>query len=359
MHRIDVGRLQEKEQLNEIYRAARGLSLGKGLALSEVLGTDPGQAIELVGRLQARRSWPRGRRPHGVLVLVADHLDGGTIIATSGAGITVQGPISVFGPGKGSQRSGPFVVAVLIASPDGHTSPLPLEAYVHPCWSAADLLPVDSTHERRCLDILVRFQGWMAAQGYAVEITKPFYDRSRYYVGQEAADLVVKPDFEGVIRSDAGAFVRSFVVEVMGYDHGEYRVRKDRLKKVVLDKRVGYIEHLAHDEAASTRNDRKLVLDLAEFGKRSIESFKTKPSGPPAVAPVLTPPQPVPERVKAPFVTPRAETRAMAPDPPNLPSAAPSPRLVSSPEPHTAEPDEGSRRISRPRIFTRILRLFR
>lgn len=352
---------RKKEQLDEIHRAARGVSFGKGLALSEVLGTDPGQVTELVDRLQARRSWPRGRRLHGVLVFAADHLDSGTIVAASGARITVQGPISVFGPGKGSQRSGPFVVAVLIASPDGHTSPLLLEAYVHPCWSAVDLLPVDSTHERRCLDILARFQGWMAGRGFAVEITKPFYGRSKYYVGQETADRVVKPDFEGVIRSDAGGFVRSFVVEVMGYDHGEYRARKDRLKKVVLDKRFGYIEHLAHDEAAFARNDRKLVL-LAKFGKRSIESFEAKPPGPPAVAPTLAPPQPdpqpAPERVKAPFASPRAETRAMAPDPPKLPGAASLPCLVSSLGPHAAVSDERPKRISSARILARFLRLF-
>ena len=60
----------------------------------------------------------------------------------------------------------------------------------------SNILPVDSSKERASLDILVRFQGWMAEQGYAVEITKPLYDRAPYYFGDMAPDQVVKPDFE-------------------------------------------------------------------------------------------------------------------------------------------------------------------
>ena len=119
----------------------------------------------------------------------------------------------MFGPGKGRVRTGPFVVAVLVASPDGRAPLAPLKAYAHPCWSASDMLPLDSANERRSLDILVRFREWMGRQGYTVEITKPLHDRSNYYLGSEEPDQVVKPDFEGKVFAPDGRFVRSLVVE--------------------------------------------------------------------------------------------------------------------------------------------------
>ena len=75
------------------------------------------------------------------------------------------------------------------------------------------MLPLDSANERRSLDILVRFREWMGTQGYAVEITKPLHDRSRYFLGGEKPDQVVKPDFEGKVFAPDGRFVRSLVVE--------------------------------------------------------------------------------------------------------------------------------------------------
>jgi len=112
-----------------------------------------------------------------------------------------------------------------------------------------DILPVDSSHERRCLDILVRFQGWMAAEGCQVAITKPLHDRSSYYLVQDAGDAVIKPDFEGAIHAANGSFLRSFAVEVMGYDHPEYRAAKARVKAAITSKPVHFLEHLAHDPA--------------------------------------------------------------------------------------------------------------
>ena len=81
------------------------------------------------------------------------------------------------------------------------------------------MLPLDSANERRSLDILVRFQDWMGTQGYAVEITKPLHDRSRYFLGGEKPDQVVKPDFEGKVFAADGKFLRSLVVETLGFRH--------------------------------------------------------------------------------------------------------------------------------------------
>ena len=161
-------------------------------------------------------------------------------MAASGARLAVERPIAVFGPGWGSRRTGPFIVAVLVASPDGCAPPVPMKAYAQPCWSADDILPLDSGRERETLSILVRFQAWMAEQGYAVGITKPLYDRAKYYFGSEKPDQVVKPDFEGTVHAVAGhRFLRSFVVETMGFDTADYQANKDRLRQILM-RRPGF-----------------------------------------------------------------------------------------------------------------------
>jgi len=222
VHQVGRGPRGPAGQQAALYTAAREISLGGDLRLSGVLYTDAGQLEELaetrsvcrwVGRVRLRARWPDGRRPHGVLVFTAERLKGDVIVAASGTRLTVEGPIAVFGPGSGRVRTGPFVVAVLVASPDGRAALAPLKAYAHPCWSATDMLPVDSSHERRSLNRLVGFEGWMAEQGYVVEVTKPLHDRSRYFLGREEPDQLVKPDFEGKVFAADNRFVKSFVVE--------------------------------------------------------------------------------------------------------------------------------------------------
>jgi len=43
---------------------------------------------------------------------------------------------------------------------------------------------------------------------------------------------VVKPDFEGKVFAADGRFIRSFVVEVMGFDQAVYRAKKQHLKEL-------------------------------------------------------------------------------------------------------------------------------
>ena len=265
------------EQWEALYRAARGIPLGEGLPLSEVLHTDPGQLDLLLGCIRLRQHWPRMTRPHGVLVFVAVRIEGEVIVAASGARLAVEGPIAVFGPGRGSTRNGPFIVAVLVASPDGRAPPVPMKAFAQPCWSAEDILPLDSGRERDTLDILVRFRAWMAEGGYAVEVTKPLYDRARYYFGNEEPDQVVKPDFEGTVHAIAGhRFLRSFVVETMGLDTLEYEARKARLKQILTRKPGRYLEHGAHGGAAQAGCDARFRKDLFAFGQLVIQADKRK-----------------------------------------------------------------------------------
>jgi len=43
---------------------------------------------------------------------------------------------------------------------------------------------------------------------------------------------VVKPDFEGKVFAADGRFVRSFMVEIMGFDQAVYRDKKQQLKEL-------------------------------------------------------------------------------------------------------------------------------
>lgn len=355
VHRIGVGPRGREAQVQALHAAARGISLGGALRLSCVLETDLGRIDRLLGRMNARAQWPKGRRPHGVLVFIAVRIEGEVIVAVSGARITVVGPIMVYGPGRGRVRHGPFVVAVLVASPDGKVPPAPLEAYAHPCWSEEDMLPVDSTHERRCLGILASFQSWMAGQGCTVEITKPLYDRSKYYTGREEGDAVVKPDFEGAITAAPKTFLRSFVVEVMGYAHPEYRRAKAHLEEIIRRKRVHYIEHLAYDGVTEAEGDLRLRRDLMQLGSWAIEKAKT--SGPPVVVPAQkTSPSPLPLSLSpiAPAVFP--PVAPLVREQPVRSDSLPPPALVPRGRPETSailpEP-------TRPSFMQRILGLLR
>lgn len=278
VRRVGRGPRGHANQWEAVYRAARGILLGDDLPLSDVLHTDPGQLDLLLGCISSRQRWPRERRPHGVLVFTAVRIEGEVIVAVSGTRLAVEGPpIAVFGPGRGDTRTGPFIVAVLVASPDGRRQPVPMKAFAQPCWSLRDILPLDSSKERVSLDILVRYQSWMGDQWYAVEITKPLDDRAKYYFGDKEPDQVVKPDFEGTIHAIAGRrFARSVVVETMGFDTSEYRVKKQRLKEILTRKPGHYLEHQAHDPAAQAVHDLRFRRDLFAFGTRVVEADKRR-----------------------------------------------------------------------------------
>ena len=319
LHQVGRGPRGHAEQQAALYKAARGISLGGDLMLSGVLYTDAGQLDGLIGRVRLRARWPEGRRPHGVLAFIAERIEDDVVVAVSGTRLTVEGPIAVFGPGKGRVRNGPFVVAVLVASPDGRAPLAPLRAYAHPCWSATDMLPLDSSNERRSLDILVRFQDWMGTQGHAVEITKPLHDRSRYFVDGEEPDQVVKPDFEGKVFAPDGSFVRSLVVETLGFRHAFYRAKKQRLKEILTRKPGRYLEHLAHNGIDPAEGNRRFRKDLLTFGKGVIDTASRRPT--PSATPAIVP-------------LPPAPLSALSPASPRLPLVAPAPpRPAVSPAP--------------------------
>jgi len=210
----------------------------------------------------------------------------------------------------------------------------------------------DSSNERRSLDILVRFRDWMGTQGYSVEITKPLHDRSRYFMGGEEPDQVVKPDFEGKVFAPDGGFARSLVVETLGFRHAAYRAKKQRLKEILTRKPGRYLEHLAHDGIDPAEGDRRFRKDLLTFGTGVIDmaSRKQVPSAAPAIVPL--PPAPLPAPPRGPRFAPAPPGPAVLPAPAEVPQTlfgTPVPRPVAA----SAEPVAAARRQPEP---TRKLR---
>ena len=346
LNRIGPVPRDPQARLDALNGAAQEVLLGENLCLHDVLETDAALLQDLVRHIGARRHWPRGRRPHGVMIFVVSRIEDDVLVAVSGTRVTVEGAIAVFGPGRGRVRQGPFVAAVLVASPDGRAPPVPLQAYAHPCWADDDMMPVDSTHERRCLNILVRFQNWMTGQHLHVYIEKPLYDLSKYYTGLEEPEVVVKPDFRGVIQTSSGAFIRSFVVEVMGFDHDEYVKQKKRLKGIVKGKDAWWIEHPAHRGIPEAEGDTSLRQDLLRLGQWAAAEANTlrpppapplpnpTPPDPPLLDP--TPPDPLPLDPTPPDPLPPDPP---SPDPTPLAPPLPNPTPPAPPLPNPTPPD--------------------
>jgi len=96
-------------QRHALRQAAQGISLGGDLRLSEMLDTDPTAMGERVRRIAARRSWPKGRRPHGVLAMVAKGIEGDTLVLAGARGGTVRSSSPSWSrPRTASSRSPPW-----------------------------------------------------------------------------------------------------------------------------------------------------------------------------------------------------------------------------------------------------------
>ena len=164
----------------------------------------------------------------------------------------------------------------------------------------------------------------MAAKGCQTAITKPLHDRSGYYLDRDADDAVTKQHFEGAIHAANGGFLRSFAVEVMGYDHPEYRAAKARVTATITGKRVHYLEHLAHDPAGMEEHDRAFRSSLAQLGERAVSKARYMPARPmlptlPTLSPVAA--RAIPNHPDQPLAVPRAFMQATS-------SPAPGRRLA-------------------------------
>jgi len=88
---------------------------------------------------------------------------------------------------------------------------------------------------------------------------------------------VVKPDFEGTVHAIARhRFLRTFVIETIGFDTSEYQARKVCRKQILTGKLGCYLEHVAHGGVAQASNDVQFRKELLAFGRLVMQADKRK-----------------------------------------------------------------------------------
>jgi hypothetical protein len=182
-------------------------------------------------------SWPKGLAPHGFLFDIVSELEevSQTTVLTSTRNnrLTIYGAVSR--PGR--RTRGPWLAAVLVASPSKGVAPRAIQAYLHPIVNDNTLLLVDSGKERDTLDVLVTSltEKRRSNQTLTWRIDKPVLD---LHLGTDR----VRPDF---LVSFAGKISS---VETMGFKHPEYLLRKQRLQAILASHYAFAFEHKPPDK---------------------------------------------------------------------------------------------------------------
>lgn len=239
-------------QYRMIRRAARAVPLTGTLRLGRYLETFAPDYESFRGRIEAI---PVGTfkpsRPHGIMICVARAISAGMVEVGDNLHLAVQGRISVFGETEGhgriqdaDARRPPYLVAALVARPSPDAPAAILRAYAHPVASRAHLLLVDSNHERRTLERLMKLQRWLLkARNVLATIEKPLFDLGAPDDDDWSPVLVdqagggnresgtrppIIPDFVMRAKSAKGGLA-TVIVETMGYEDERYVERKARI----------------------------------------------------------------------------------------------------------------------------------
>ena len=263
------------EQYKAIRRAARGVEIDQGVALSEFLCTYPPALPDFCARI-ARVSpsrFGRSKRPHGVLISAVEDASIGHLCLFGGEAVPVRGEISVFGEREGHTRQtaaerrarSPYL-AICLVGRSAPTEPVEvLKAYLHPCASSRHLMPMDSNHERHTLQLLLQLQAWLLKnKTVSLVIKKPVFDLSSVPVesGLDGEPTTPRgpciPDFLLAADHVPPGGIPSVIVETMGYPDMEYRERKRRTHLVMGQalSAAPVIEHDFHFPADQNQIDR-------------------------------------------------------------------------------------------------------
>jgi len=245
------------DQVKAIWAAARAIEIDAGVHLPEFLCTSPARLGDLIARLEAASPKRFTRtRPHGVLIIRAAAIGGGTLQPVAGDPIPVRGRLAVFGERAGGGREtraersarAPYLVACVVGRALQGGPVEVLSAYAHPCVSETHLMLVDSDMERRTLHQLRSVQRWLGGKRHLlVTIEKPMFDIGPAPQHGAEPRPPCMPDF--VLRSQrAGGATMPVIAETMGFAGEEYRVRKKRVHPLMAAALGGapVIEHDFH-----------------------------------------------------------------------------------------------------------------
>ncbi|MEM9569134.1 MAG: hypothetical protein AAF974_12595, partial [Cyanobacteria bacterium P01_E01_bin.34] len=149
------------------YLTTQPTAIASGCRQLEALARDDGN------------DWPPHVKPQAFFAGIATEVDRERYwvqLLGQTEGLSVEDEPVCFVP-PGGRASGPFWVFMHVGGSLVHPGTYCLrQAYVHPVFSSALLVPVDSHAERQTLDVLLAVQRLLYEQGYAIAIAKPLHD---------------------------------------------------------------------------------------------------------------------------------------------------------------------------------------
>ena len=185
---------------------------------------------QIVTKLKEREHyWPKGSRPYSLCVAIVDSIEAKTLrfaYKTKSIEVKLEGQLNK-SSGRLGERSAPFLVIFTVTDTNDERGVYrPYNGFYVPVYSKSNLIPVDSSYERRVLqEIESWLPWWTKTKGLKVKITKPLFDIKEFCDGELQSS---KPDF--LIETPG----EKIIFEVMGSHEPEYVERKKRT--------VGYME---------------------------------------------------------------------------------------------------------------------
>jgi len=270
------------DQYKALRAATAGIELDKGVQLSKCLCTYLPALPEFMLRIgqMPPGQFPKSGRPHGILIAVMGDASAGVLQPLRGDPVAVRGEIAIFGEREGHSRQSvkdrrarsPYLAICVVGRPAPRSPVEVLKAYLHPCISAGQLMPVDSNLERHTFQGMVQLRTWLFhKKGIGISIVKPLFDMSARSGATELDSNTDTPrepcipDF--LLEADrvpkGGKSL--LVIETMGYADVQYRDRK-QLTHTRMGLVTGHSPVIEHDfhfpfSQSQIERDRRFWLD--------------------------------------------------------------------------------------------------
>lgn len=239
----NAGRGSRPHQYQQIRTTAADLPISPDISVGDVLVSYPNKADSILQEKIRSNidGWPANGRPHGFLCGIARVIDGEKITFHDGTAATLLTKPKIFAEGK-ELVHGNYISLISYAQDAENGLDFPAySGFAQPCFSDVDCCPVDSSYERRTLEILLRFQQEsVATGGPAFDIVKPLFDMT---VDLNGVRRTCRPDFVLEIQ-DGGDTPFLLPIETMGRDDPLYYLSKEE----------------THPRMSALNSERSLVL---------------------------------------------------------------------------------------------------
>ncbi|NTH51588.1 hypothetical protein G6L09_11460 [Agrobacterium rhizogenes] len=221
-------------QLESIRDTAKKLEIGPGITVGDVIVSYPskvgldgrpvraGGQANLQQRIQSKEgAWPSDSRPHGFLCCIASKFEGDDIIFDGAHRFPLLAHPQIFAEYREVVER-PYIAIVSFAKDKPSTKMYPaVGCFAQLSFSDEDCGPVDSSYEKRTLEILLAEQSIADLVGSRFDITKPLFD---LVIQDEHGEYSCRPDF--VLSFAIGNETKLLPIETMGRDTKEYNASK-------------------------------------------------------------------------------------------------------------------------------------